>query len=45
MMDRVRRWRRRRRRRRRRRKYLSTLFFTAKPGRGSNPTQQMSFKR
>jgi hypothetical protein len=34
-----------RRRRRRRRKYLCPLFFTAKPGQGSNPTQQMSFKR
>jgi hypothetical protein len=31
--------------RRRRRKYLHPLLFTAKPGRGSNPTQQMIFKR
>jgi hypothetical protein len=35
----------RQRRRRRRRKYLHPLFFTAKPGRGSNPAQQMTFKR
>jgi hypothetical protein len=41
MMDPVK----RRRRRRRRRKYLRPLFFTAKPGRGSNTTQQISFKR
>jgi hypothetical protein len=30
---------------RRRRKYLRPLFFTAKSGRGSNPAQQMTFKR
>jgi hypothetical protein len=39
MMDRV-----RRRRTRRRRKYSRPLFFTAKP-RGSNPAQQVTFKR
>jgi hypothetical protein len=38
MTDRV------RRKRRRRRKYLRPLFLTAKP-RGSNPAQQMTFKR
>jgi hypothetical protein len=32
-------------RRRRRRKYLRPLFFTVKPGRCSNPAQQMTFKR
>jgi hypothetical protein len=30
---------------RRRRKYLRPLFFAAKPGRGSNPAQQMTLKR
>jgi uncharacterized protein YegL len=34
-----------RRMRRRRRKYWRPLFFTAKPGRGNNPAQQMTFKR
>jgi hypothetical protein len=36
--------RRRRRRRRTRRRKLCPLFFTVKP-RGSNPAQQMTFKR
>jgi hypothetical protein len=45
MTDRLRRRNRRRRwRKRRRRKYSRPLFFTAKP-RGSNPAQQMTFRR